>query len=131
MTCQIRIAADGDEARDAIMIRIARRDHQQNDHHWNNADDASLPSLADIETGSTVELKRVSKCQPQTATQRQQDSLPRCNEKTLFRMRLCIARSSHFSRAKFILNFPSIGEQSLSQNLAMKLGLFFGDWKVT
>ena len=64
MTCQIRIAADVDEARDAIMIRIVRRDHQQNDHHWNNADDASLPSLADIETGSTVELIRVSKCQP-------------------------------------------------------------------
>jgi hypothetical protein len=56
------------------------------------------------------------------ATQR--DSLPTCNEKTSFRMRLCSARSSHFSRAKFILNFPSNGEQSLSQNPAMTLGLF-------
>jgi hypothetical protein len=63
------IAADVDEARDAIMIRIARRDHDRNDN------DASPPSLVDIETGSTVKLIRVSKCQPQSATQRQQGFL--------------------------------------------------------
>src|ERR1700676_3041751 len=40
-------------------------------------------------------------------------------------MRLCIVRSSHFSRAKFILNFPSIGEQSLSQNLGNEAGSVF------
>jgi hypothetical protein len=79
-------------------------------------DDASMPTRLEIE--SVGERQRTG------AICTQQDSLPTCNEKTMFRMRLCIARSSHFYRAKFILTFSSISEQFDSQNPAMMLGLF-------
>jgi hypothetical protein len=40
------------------------------------------------------------------------------------RMGPCAVRSSHFCRAKFIPQLPSIGEQSFSQIPAMTLDLF-------
>jgi hypothetical protein len=74
-----------------------------------NGDDASMPT--DIESDATAELKRAPNISCNDAVT-PKDSLPTCNEKPWFRMRLCIARSSHFYRAKFIpqlfVNGPTI-----------------------
>jgi hypothetical protein len=40
------------------------------------------------------------------------DSLPRCNAEASLRMRPCLARASHFHRAKFIPK-PGAGQQSI------------------
>jgi hypothetical protein len=55
-----------------------------------------------------------------------QRSLRTCNAKASLRMRLCMARSSHLNRVKFILNFPSVGRTIASPNPAMTPGLFYG-----
>ena len=59
------------------------------------------------------------------------DSLPTCHAKASFRMRRCIARSSHFYRAKFILKHRGRQRSIVAQTPAMTPRLSYEKGKVT
>lgn len=114
--------------------RLAGQVFDRWDGHFEDRDRkkkiTSGPGGTEIEAGETFELKRVA-ARRRLMARLSWPTLPGRNENARIRISPCALRTSHFSRAKFIPNFPSMAKNCPRRLRRWRRSVLKGKWKVT